>query len=274
VGLGIALVGLLGSVRPLLLLPLVALRLYAFALSPAGEGRISEQPPLGVDGDFPHLERLQRLTHETRALLAARLPHPAPGTRVGYHHFPPMSRHAFAGDAALRVWYGVPSLAWVGIDEFRAHPDSAVAGFVEYESGAAPQLAFVDSDALRSQMAAEAPMGSARWPEALAALARADSLQRDPAAAVFRATTEALRSVCLLMLGQEAEAERQARHALEQWDGNQYSRYTLARLAIGRQRYAEAEALLTSQLALYPEDAGSRELLTRLRAATNGGSGR
>jgi hypothetical protein len=267
VGLGIALVGVLAPAHPLLLVPLVAVRLATFAASPAGAGRISEIPPPGIEGDFPHVERLQRLVRETRSVLARHVPQLLPGARVGMHHFPLMSRHAFAGDAALHVWYRDSTLSWMSDEEYRHAPDARLAGFLEYESRGEPQIVFLGASAMRAQIAAEQSMASGRWPEALAALARADSLQDEPNAAVFGATTQAERSLCLFVLGRPGEAEGQARRALELWAENPYSRGTLARIFLRGGRYAEAWSVLTAQLQLYPQDEDARAMLEHLRGA-------
>ena len=272
VGLGVLLVGLLGTAHPLLLAPLVALRLVAFAMSPGGVGRVTEQPPPGIEGDFPHVERLQRLTHETRALLEKRVPAPHPGARFGQHHYPGMTGHAFAGDLALQVWYGDTTLAWTSFEEFRRNPEMDLVGFVEYRSRGVPELSFVETAAMRAQLAATQPMEAARWADALALLERAESLQQDTTAVVFRATTRSQRSVCLLMLGRAAEAEGDALDALEWWPENPYSRFTIAQLMIARKQYADAERMLAAQVQLYPEDATSRGLLSQLRAAGAAGA--
>jgi hypothetical protein len=272
VGLGVLLVALLGSAHPILLLPLFALRLVAFAMSPGAVGRVTEQPPPGIEGDFPHVERLQRLTRETRTLLAKHVPAPHSGARFGQHYFPGMTGHAFAGDQALHVWYRDTTLAWMRFDEFRRRPETLLVGFVEFQTRGTPELAFVETGAMRAQLAATVPMDAGRWADALVLLARADSLQQDTTARVFRATTRAQRSVCLLMLGRAAEAERDATGALEWCPENPYSRYTLAQLMVARGRYRDAEGMLAEQLRLYPEDSGSRELLAQLLVARGAGA--
>ena len=272
IGVGVLLVGFLGSAHRLLLLPLVALRFFAFAMSPGAVGRVTELPPPGIEGDFPHVERLQRLTHETRVLLATRVPAPHHGARFGQHHFPSMTGHAFAGDLALHVWYRDTTLAWTSFEEFRRHPEMDLAGFVEYRSQGMPELSFVETAAMRAQLAAAEPMEAGRWSDALARLASAEALQRDTTAVVFRATTLAQRSVCLLMLGRTAEAEKDASDALEWWPQNPFSRFTLAQLMIAQKRYLDAEGMLADQLRLYPEDSTARELLSQLRAARTGGA--
>jgi len=268
----VLLVALLGSAHPMLLVPLVALRLVAFAMSPGAVGRVTAQPPPGIEGDFPHVERLQRLTRETHVLLATRVRAPHRGARFGQHHYPSMTGHAFAGDLALQVWYRDTTLAWTSFDEFRRHPEMDLNGFVEYRSQGMPELSFVETAAMRAQLAAAEPMEAGRWADALAQLASADALQRDTTALVFRATTRAQRSVCLLMLGRTAEAERDASDALEWWPENPFSRFTIAQLMIAQKRYLDAEGMLAEQIRLYPEDSTARELLTQLRAGRAGGA--
>jgi tetratricopeptide (TPR) repeat protein len=135
-----------------------------------------------------------------------------------------------------------------------------------------PELSFVETAAMRAQLAAAEPMEAGRWADALAQLASADALQRDTTALVFRATTRAQRSVCLLMLGRTAEAERDASDALEWWPENPFSRFTIAQLMIAQKRYLDAEGMLAEQIRLYPEDSTARELLTQLRAGRAGGA--
>jgi hypothetical protein len=267
VGLGVALTGLLASAHPLLLVALVALRLCTFALSPVGPAAITAEPPAGAEGQFPHVARLQRMARETRTVLRDRFPSLPRGSIVGQHNMPALSRHAFAGDAALQVWYRDSTLHWLSFDDFHRHQETPLAAFVEYQPHGARPIALVEVEAMRGLLASEPLMGAARWAEAIATLERADSLQRDPAATVFLAQTAGHRAECQMMLGQVVAAEGAARRALGLWPEIPYARSTLAQLWMAQGRYAEAKTVLEMQLRLYPDDQDARALLDQLARA-------
>jgi tetratricopeptide (TPR) repeat protein len=110
-------------------------------------------------------------------------------------------------------------------------------------------------------------MRAADWRGALDHLDRADSLQRDSAAAVFLGTVAAKRAVVLEAQGDLDGATREARRGLVIWPDNFDSRYVLASVAFTGGRLTEAEAQLDTLLAAAPEDRGAAELRERVRAA-------
>jgi tetratricopeptide (TPR) repeat protein len=268
VGLGIAAVAVLGATRPALVAALVAIRLVAFALSPGPPARISNLPPeTGAFVDFERVVRLQHLMADTRSALRSRFPTLPPHARVGQHHMPRSALYAFGGNQALQLWYRDSTLSWMSFGDFTGAPETRLATIVEYQPHRAPQIALVEPDAMRALLAALSHFRAGARDSVLAALDRADALQRDRAASVFLSTLEAKRALCLLDLGRRDEAGAQARIALREWPANFDSRYVLARLAFDAGRLAEAEAQLDTLLATHPDDAGAIELLQRVRSA-------
>jgi hypothetical protein len=273
-GLGVALTALLVAAHPALAGALLAVRLVLFALSPGPPSRVTAMPSeSGALFDFAKLVRVQRLVGDTRRLLAARL-HPRPGARVGQHNLPLMTEYAFAGDGALQAWYRDRSLRWVRFEEYRRQPALDLAAIVEYQPDHDPQVALVEPAAMRGLLDGIEAIRRSDWGPAAAALGRADSLQRDADAVVFRATVASKRALCLAGLGDPAGAEREAILGLALWRDNFDSRYVLATVWSGAGRLAEAEAQLDTLLATYPQDRGARELLGRLEAARAGGTAR
>jgi hypothetical protein len=185
--------------------------------------------------------------------------------RIGDHHLPFLTRHALAGDRALQVWYRDTTLRWIGFEDFRRAPTTPVAAFVEFQPDERHPLALVDGAAMRGLLEASEHMRLSAWNDAIGTLARAEAAQHDSGAVVFLGTLASKRAVCLSALGRPGEAEQSARRGLELWSGNPDSRYTLAELRFAEGAHARAETLLIEQLRLHPTDAGSIELLDRVR---------
>jgi len=267
VGLGLSLAALLAAASPWLLAPLVALRLVTFLASPGAVGAVTALPAeAGGEFDFRHFSRLQSFTRETRDLLHERLPRLPAGAAIGDHNLPQLTRHTYAGDRALQVWYRDTTLRWVPFEEFRRAPTQPVAAFVEYQPHGAHALALVEGSAMRMLFSAGDAMRSGRFTDALDSLDRAGEVQSDTSAAVFLGTLSAKRAVCLAALGRRDDAERAAREGLERWPENPDSRVTLAEFRVADRRYASAETLLVEQLRRYPADEQARVLLARARA--------
>jgi len=268
-GLGLAFGGLLAAASPWLLAPLVVLRLSTFAVSPPGSPAITPQPPdAGGEFEYRQFARLQWFTHDTRALLSERFPMLPHGAVIGDHGLPLLTRHALAGDLALRVWYRDTTLRWLTFEDYRGRwndPGTRVAAFVEYQPRGPRPLALVDGAAMADVFEAGERMRQAAWADAAAALERAAQAQRDTAAAVFLGLVASKRAVCELELGERQLAERSAVRGLELWPENADSRYTLAELRLAEGAYARAETLLVEQLRLHPEDAAATQLLERVR---------
>ncbi len=268
-GAGIASAAVLAPAHVALLVPLVALRLATFALSPAGSSVVPAAPPeAGHEFDYRHFARLQWTARYTRDVVRAHLPRPAPGTVVGQYQFPLLTRHTLGGDASLRAWYADSTLSWVTFEQYRAAPRE-VAGFVAFQEPA-PQFVWIDAPAMAALVRGSDRLRQASWREALAAFERAESSQGDSRAVLFLGAAAAKQAVCLAALGEPARAEERARRALEWWPDNPDSRYTLAERRIAERRYASAETLLIEQLTRYPNDSGSAALLQRARAEAVG----
>jgi hypothetical protein len=269
-GAGVAAVSLLAPAHVALLVPLVALRCVTFGLSPAGSDRVAALPPsAGQEFDFRHFARLQWMTRHTRDVLRERLPRPAAGTVVGQYQFPQLSRHTLGGDASLRTWYRDSTLSWITFDHYRSAPRD-MAGFVAFQPDAPRPFVWIGSGAVAALVEGSERIRAARWPEALAAFQRADSLVGDTSAVWFRGAAAAKQAVCWSALGEPALAESFAKRALAWWPENPDSRYTLAERRVAERRYAEAETLLIQQLIRFPQDEGSRALLERARAEALG----
>jgi tetratricopeptide (TPR) repeat protein len=269
-GAGVALTALLAPAGAMLLVPLVALRLATFAMSPGATSAVSAAPPeAGHEFEFRHFARLQWITRHTRELLHEHLPRPAAGTVVGLYQVPLLSRHTLAGDASLRTWYRDRSLSWVTFEQYRSSPRD-VAGWVAFQPGAAREFVWLDGAAMAAMVQGSDLIRAEHWPEALARFERAEALQPDRSAVFFLGAVAAKQAVCLSALGESDRAESRARTALEWWPDNPDSRYTLAERRLATRRYAEAETLLIEQLLRYPNDAGAATLLERTRAEALG----
>jgi hypothetical protein len=268
IGLGAALVSLIGPVGSWPLAAMVGLRLVSFSLSP-GPPRLVTAAPIesGAAFDFPKLARLEKFVRETRTLLQRQYPHLPKGALVGHHHLPLMTGYAFSGDKALQVWYRDTTLRWVSFEDFSPHLDLPLLTVVEYQPHREPQLALVESGAMRAVLVAMQLSKEAKWGAAMTELARADSLQRDPNAAVFLATVAAKRAIVLSMLGDSLGAEREALRGYALWPDNPDSRYVIAKRRFAQGRLEEAEALLDTVLARDPGDRGAAALLAQVREA-------
>jgi len=267
-GLGVALTALLGAAHPALAGAMLTLRLVLFAASPGPPRNVTGAPPeSGALLDFAKLTRVQRLVGDTRRLLQSRFPALPSGAKVGQHNLPRMTEYAFLGDRALQVWYRDSTLRWVRFEDYSRRPSLDLAAIVEYQPDHAPQVALVDPGAMRALLEATDAMRHADWAAVATGLDRADSLQRDPDAVVFRATVGAKRAVVLLERGASADAECEARRALALWRDNFDSRYVLASVWRSQGRLAEAEAQLDTLLRAHPGDSDARLMLEQVRAA-------
>ncbi len=127
-GLGVALVGALGSVEPWLVAGVVALRLVALLVAPA--------VPAGVEGSLPEassrhafirVARLQRVVDSARRALLARHPTLPRGAAVRYWALPEMTAWGFDGARAVQVWYGDSTLTWDWLADPAAPHDAVLA---------------------------------------------------------------------------------------------------------------------------------------------------
>jgi tetratricopeptide (TPR) repeat protein len=267
VGLGIAAVALLSAARPWLVAALLAARLALLALAPGPARTVSTEPPAtGAFMDFPHLSRLQRLMREVRLALRGRYPALPGGSRVVQHNLPHAAEYAFGGDRALRVWYRDPTLRWVRFDAFRADPGMEAAAIVEFQPGRAREIALVEPAAMRAQLDGYRRLSSGDWNGAVTALDRAEALQRDTLAVVFRAYAASRRALCLGQLGQLERAEEQARAALALDPADPNNRFILATVLAQARRDQAALAELDSVLVTTPDDRDAQALRAAVTA--------
>ncbi len=174
-------------IHPTLLVGVVAVRLAGFAFAPAPPTRVTWMAPTsGSFVDFERVTRLQRLMRTTRLALMARVPHATPGMRIGVLTPPQSAGYAFGGPNAARTWYRDATVEWVPYERLRAHPDSALAAIVEFESAGPKPVALVEPEAMRAYLAALNLAKTGDYPAARALLERADALQIDDAARAFK----------------------------------------------------------------------------------------
>jgi hypothetical protein len=267
VGLGIAAVAAFDAAHPALVALLIAGRLVLLGMSPAPTAHVVENAPQsGAFVDFARLTRLQRLMRDTRTVLEARHPTLPSGATVVWHYFPNEAQYAFGGDRALQAWYRDSTLRWQSFSDYGRDPDRTPAAIVEFEPERTPQAARVDPAAMRAMLLGTALVKRAQWDSARVAIDRAESLQTDPAAAVFLASVIAKRALYFVNFDSLDAAERDARRALALWKRNPDSRYVIAKVRIRQGRLADAEAELDTLLAEHPDDRGTARLLETVRA--------
>jgi tetratricopeptide (TPR) repeat protein len=100
----------------------------------------------------------------------------------------------------------------------------------------------------------------------MAMLDRADALQRDPQAVVFRAYDAGRRALCLGQLGRVDAAETQARIAVALDPADQNHRFLLATVLASAARDEAALATLDTLLAATPDDRDAQSLRATLLA--------
>ncbi|MBI1797415.1 MAG: hypothetical protein HYR74_10235 [Candidatus Eisenbacteria bacterium] len=266
-GLGLALVVVLGAARPALIAALVVARLALFAASPALPARVTmSAPETGAFLDAVKLARLQRLMRDTRLALAARFPALPHGARVAMLHPPISTEYAFGGSQAIDVWYRDPTLRWARYDDLRIHPDWTPAAVVDFEANETPQIRFVAPEAMRHYIAGEALTVRDDWDACLRAMARADSAQADSGARAFVSRVAGRRAFALLRLGRSNEAEREALRSLALWSDCSDARFTLASSFAVAGRHREANLELDTLFSLYPNDRSGRALRDTIAA--------
>ena len=264
IGLGVVLIGLIGAGNGALVMGLVLLRLVAFSLSPGPPTEISDRAPQnGADFDFERLVRVERLMHETRVMLKSEFPTLPRGSMVGQHYLPRLSAYAFCGDKALQVWYRDTTMRWVRYADFVPHPQQPLAVIAEFQPHSRPQMAPVNTEAMRSFLAAVDSMNQQKYAAGLAGLARAESLQRDSTARVFRAEIWGERANCLMYLHRPAEAADWAIRGVALWPENVSALFALGCLACERGDLELGVAKLDSVLRFSPGYGGASEIRQR-----------
>jgi hypothetical protein len=135
IGLALTLFLLLGAASPSLALLFAGVRLGALLLAPPAPATVSTFPPATVSNlSFAQVTRLQRIVGSTRAALLGRYPRLKPGAIVRFWNLPLLAEVGFAGQRALRLWYGDSNLVWAGFggkDGWNAPRDV----LVEYDVG-------------------------------------------------------------------------------------------------------------------------------------------
>ena len=266
-GLAVLAVALLGAAHRSLPGALVALRLAAFAFSPPPPETVAALPPQnGAFLDFERLVRLQRFvraTHEELFRAHPVLPHDA---RIGRHLVPRLAMYGFGEDLALQVWYRDTTVRWLPFGDFLADTAARPVTIVEFQQGAARQVALVNPEAMRTLLRGADRITHNAWAEALPALARADSLQADRGAGAFLGIVGDRRALALAALGRDAEAIHDARRAVRLWPEAVDSRYVLARLWARAGRLEAATLQLDTLLAIAPADSGAAQLRRQIQA--------
>ncbi len=266
IGLGIAAAGVLSAAHPALLALMLALKLGAFALSPAPPHEISAMAESrGAFTDFVTVARLQMLMKQTRGALEGRFRALPRGAMIGQYNMPRAAQYAYGGSQALQVWYGDSTLRWVRFEEFMARPDLPVAVVVEYHDDWPRQVALVEGEAMRGMFRAYDILQGGDQRSALREIERADSLQRDRDARTFLGILAGLRAWCLEGLGETDAAEREAKRGLSLRPDNPEASMVLALRMADHGEFAQAEARLDSLIAEYPEQPLPRKLLDRVR---------
>ena len=265
-GFGAFAAALLGALHPMLLGALVVLRLAAFALSPGPPRVIVDQvPQQGAFMDFERLARLQMLMRDTRLMLKAHYPTLPHGAIVGQHYLPRLAEYAYGGSKALQTWYRDSTLGWMRYADFITHPETPLVVIAEFQPRHPPQMAPVNPAAMRQFLAGLDSMNHHNWTPALEALARAESLQRDTSARVFRAEIWGERATCLMFMHKPRDADYWARRGLTLWHENLYSHFALGALAYEAGDFDEAAVELDSAISLNTSFNAARNLRDLVR---------
>jgi len=270
VGLGVAATAGLGAAHPALAALLVAGRLAALELSPGPAREVSDDAPeAGAFMDYERLSRLQRFMRSARLALTGRQPPLPRGAIVVQHNLPRGVEYAFGGDHALQVWTRDANARWIRFEAFQANPKIAASALLEGTWGHDPPAALVEPDAMRELFRAQSLAREERWPELLAVLDRADSLQRDPHAVPFQVTSGSWRAAAEMKLGRPGVAEGIVRPLLALRPSDALSRQVLALALAARGRFADAAAELDSLDRMRPHEPatpGVRAEVERLRS--------
>jgi len=254
--------------HPLMLGTLVGVRLVALLLAPGPPPRITnDAPPTGAFMDFEKHVRLQRLMRESRLALQTRIPRATPGMRIGAHYIPRHAEYAFGGYHAVRAWYDDSTLDWVPHARVKTHPDSTLAAIVEFEPEATPQISIVEPDAMRGYLEALRRIDAGDLNHADSLLDRADALQIDDNARVFRGLVAGERATVLLGRARYGEAEREAERGRRLFHANVAAHYVLACTAYYRGDLSRAAALVDSALSWNPRNPTVLALARTVREA-------
>ena len=264
-GFGAFAVALTEAASPLLLGALVALRLAAFALAPGPPTDIENRAPqAGAFMDFERLVRLQRLMRATRLALQDRYPTLPHGAQVGQHYLPRMAEYAFGGPHALQTWYRDSTLRWVRYADFVAHTEMPLVTIAQFQSGQKPEMALVEPEAMREFLRSYECIQRFKYDSSLVHIARADSIQTDRNAKVFRGEIEGQRAIALVGLDRDQEAEGIARNGMQLWKENVYAEFALAVVNYRRGDLTASAALLDSILRMTTTYEAAKRLRQRV----------
>lgn len=274
VGLGIAVVALLGAAGPLLVAALAALRVALLLLAPGPVATIENDPPeRGAFMDFERLSRLQRLMREIRTALHARYPSLPAGSSIAQNNLPRAAEYALGGSHALQVWYRDTTLRWVRFADFERRVGPEPVALVSFEPEQRVQISLVEPAAARALGEAVALSGALRFPEALTWAARAESALSDTNARVVRSSAAAVRASAFAGTGRIAEAEAEAARSIRLYRRNFDASLLLGAIRLSQGRRPEAAALFDVALAARPGDSLATALRNRVRASPGGAGG-
>jgi len=264
-GFGAFAVALTEAVHPILLGALVALRLTSFALAPGPPTDIENRAPqAGAFMDFERLVRLQRLMRATRLALEHRYPTLPHGAQVGQHYLPRMAEYAFGGPHALQTWYRDSTLRWVRYADFVAHTEMPLVTIAQFQSGHKPEMALVEPEAMREFLRAYECIQRFKYDSSLVHVERADSIQVDRNAKVFKGEIEGQRAIALVGLDRDQEAEGIARNGMQLWRENVYAEFALAVVNYRRGDLTASAALLDSILRMTTTYEAAKRLRQRV----------
>ena len=272
VGLGAALTAGLASAHPGLATGLLVTRLALLAVSPVAAVSTSGEPPeTGAFMDFARLTRLQHFMRESRKVLHASHPTLAHGANVVLVNMPHLAIYAFGGDLAIQAWYRDSSLHMPTFDVLHRQPDLPFVCALQYQPFERVEIVAIPAEALRVQEEAYAQLGAQHFAVALAALARADSLARDPRAVVFHAHNISMRAFALEITGNGDEAEREALHALAVYPHDYNARLVLAAEGLQHGHLDAADRQIDTLLADNPGQPAGLKLRDAIAAARAAG---
>jgi hypothetical protein len=267
VGFGIGTTAVLGAAHPALAGALVAGRLVMLERAPRAVTVVTDSlAETGAFMDWPHLTRLQCFLRDARRTLAARYPTLPHGAIVVQENLPHQMEYALGGDRALQAWYRDPSLRWMRFDAFRADPSAPAAVIVQAQGGRDPEVALVETEAVRLLLATHPLIEAHRLPEALALLDRADSVQRDTNAIKYRITSGSWRAYAWIQTGRVREGTDLAARVLALEPHHLLARQTLALGLASQGRLFDAVQQLDFIESFAPGDPPSRALRAQIEA--------
>ncbi len=154
-------------------------------------------------------------------------------------------------------------MRWVRYADFISHPEQPMEVIAEFQPHGKPQMAPVNVEAMRSFLAALDSMNHQRFAAGLRGLARAESLQSDSNARVFRGEIWGERASCLVFMLRPDEARDWAIRGTALWPENVYAQFALGCLAYQRGEFELAITKLDSVLRFSSTYSAAREVRKR-----------